>query len=286
MHLQHFGIAQYPFSLTPDTRFFLKLPSHVRIFDELIKALANQAGFSKITGEVGTGKTMLCRKSLNALEYPGSGYVTAYVPHPILSEEGLLHAVAEEFGVAHDGRTDFSAMLKHLTRHLAELQADGKRPVLFIDEAQAMPVETLESVRLLTFPGSQGAPLLQVVLFGQPELDRVLASPELHALQRQIQCNLVLPPLDRNGVEAYVAHRLTKAGFNGSVLFSRSALGRLFDASGGIPRLVNVLPHKALMAAFGKGRHLVDASHIDAAIADTEAANPIRRNTVKRLLRS
>ncbi|MFM1897689.1 MAG: hypothetical protein RLZZ385_2763 [Pseudomonadota bacterium] len=286
MYLQHFGLAQYPFSLTPNTHFFLKLPSHVEVFDNLIKTLGDQGGFIKITGEVGTGKTMLCRKTLNALENHKSRYITAYIPHPILSEEGLMHALAEEFSVHQSPGDSYYDLLKKITEQLVNFQKEGKSVVLFVDEAQAMPEETLEAVRLLTTSGNEDLKLLQVVLFGQPELDSHLDRSSLRALRKQISYSFKLPALDRAGVEAYVTHRLMKAGYSGAIMFSSSALDQLYAASGGIPRLVNVLAHKSLMVAYGKGRHLVESRHMASAIADTDAARQVPQGMVRRLLKS
>ena len=286
MYLQHFGLAQYPFSLTPNTHFFLKLPSHVEVFNNLVKTLASQGGFIKITGEVGTGKTMLCRKTLNALGSHKTRYVTAYIPHPILSEEGLMHALAEEFSVNHRPTDSYYDLFRKVTEQLAVYQREKKWVVLFIDEAQAMPQETLEAIRLLTAAGSGKNKLLQVVLFGQPELDSLLDQPSLRTLKKQIGYDFTLPALDRAGVEAYVTHRLMKAGYNGSILFSSSALDLLYRSSGGIPRLINVLAHKSLMAAYGKGRHLVDSRHMESAVADTASATHAPGGIVRRMMRS
>ncbi|MEX2131772.1 MAG: AAA family ATPase [Pseudohongiellaceae bacterium] len=286
MYLQHFGLAQYPFSLTPNTHFFLKLPSHVEVFDRLIETLENQGGFVKITGEVGTGKTMLCRKVLNALENYKHRYVTAYVPHPILSEEGIMHALAEELSVAYKANTSYYDLLKRITEQLVALNLENKCVVLFIDEAQAMPEESLEAIRLLSGASGSQKKLLQVVLFGQPELDIHIEHPSLHKLNSQIRFSYKLPALDRDGVEAYVQHRLTKAGFSGSVMFSRAALDQLYKSSRGIPRLINILAHKSLMAAYGKGQQLVDHNHVSLAVADTESISQDSQTLIRRILKN
>lgn len=285
MYLQHFGLAQYPFSLTPNTHFFLKLPSHVEAFDRLIETLEHQGGFIKITGEVGTGKTMLCRKILGALEKHKHRYVTAYIPHPILGQQGLLHALAEELSVDYTADTRYRDLLVKITDQLISLSCESKFVVLFVDEAQAMPEESLEAIRLLSAGLDGERRLLQVVLFGQPELDTHLNQPALRPLQRQIAYSYKLPELDRAGVEAYVRHRLSRAGFGGSAMFSSSALDRLFEGSRGIPRLVNVLAHKSLMVAYGKGQQLVDRNHVAAAIEDTESANPAAPASIRKFRR-
>ena len=284
MYLQHFGLAQYPFSLTPNTHFFLKLPSHVEAFNRLIAALENQGGFVKITGEVGTGKTMLCRKVLNALENHRSRYVSAYIPHPILSEEAMLHALAEELSMEYKSTASYYEMLKLVTEQLVKLSNEKKFVVLFIDEAQAMPEETLEAIRLLCNNIGNDKKLLQVVLFGQPELDTLLQGPVLRQLNNQISFAYKLPALDRDGLEAYISHRLGKAGYNGAVMFSRASLDQLYQASGGIPRLINILAHKSLLAAYGKGQQLVDSKHVSDAILDTESATQKADSIFKRLM--
>lgn len=274
MYIQHFGLVQYPFSLTPNTRYFLKLPSHQRAFDFIIEALQGENCFTKITGEVGTGKTMLCRKVLNALEAHGDRYVTAFIPNPALDEEGIMHAVAEELTLSFDPSISYYELLKVIGAELTRLSAAGKTAVLFIDEAQAMAEESLEAIRLLTTieKGSVGPIPLQVILFGQPELDDLLEHPTLRELNRDLSDSYQLATLDRDGVETYLDHRLIKAGYNGSNLFTPKAVDLIFRGSKGIPRLINILAHKALMVAFGKGDHNLTDKHIELAIEDTEPA--------------
>ena len=270
MYLQHFGLAQYPFSLTPNTRYFLKLPSHQHAFDSLLAALSDDCSFSKIVGEVGTGKTMLCRKVLNALEPYPDKYLTAYIPHPILSEEATMMAFAEELGLEIEESTKFGELLKKITGCVLENAKQDRQVVLFIDEAQAMPEESLKTIHLLTqaLPGSNCP--LQVVLFGQPELNELLDRPMLKQLQRSVSFSYNLPSLDEAGVAAYVQHRLIKAGYSGESMFSGQALKKLFESSNGVPRLINILCHKALMVAFGKGERAINESHMNAAIEDTD----------------
>ena len=287
MYIQHFGLAQYPFSLTPNTRYFLKLPSHQRAFDSIIQALQAEGCFTKITGEVGTGKTMLCRKVLNALEVLQDTYVTAFIPNPVLDEEGIMFAVAEELNLAVESSASYYDLLKIISEELVRLSSAGKTAILLIDEAQAMPEESLEAIRLLTTIESEPeahAPL-RVMLFGQPELDDLLERPALSELSRDINVAPQLDALDRNGVEAYLAHRLMKAGYSGSSLFSSKAIDSVFRASKGVPRLINVLAHKALMVAFGKGDYSLTDKHIELAIEDTESAQHLESRR-KRLFSS
>lgn len=274
MYIQHFGLAQYPFSLTPNTRYFLKLPSHQRAFDFIIHSLQADHYVTRLTGEVGTGKTMLCRKVLNALDVHPNRYATVFIPNPVLDEEGIMRAVAEELGLHHDPASRYRELLKMISERLIALSGEGKTTLLLVDEAQAMPEESLEAIRLLTTvqagPGNPHP--LRVLLFGQPELDTLLERPALAELRRKLLTSPQLTALDRDGVDAYLHHRLMKAGYNGDRLFSERAVDLIHDGSRGIPRLINTLAHKALMVAFGKGDHALTDSHIKSAIEDTESA--------------
>ena len=270
MYLQHFGLRELPFSLTPNTQFFLNLASYHKAHNMLMVSLANAEGFIKIVGEVGTGKTMLCRKVLNTLEEDKENYITAYIPNPGLSPKGLFLAFAEELNIEIDQDVGHHRLLKAITEKLAEFSANGKQAVLFIDEAHAMPEQTLEALRLLTNIKTEQVKLFQVVLFAQPELDISLSQPSLRQLRQRITFSFVIEALDRDGVERYVSHRLATAGYNGPFLFSKRALEYLFRSSDGIPRVVNILCHKALMVAFGKGERSVLIDHIKSAAEDTE----------------
>lgn len=274
MYIEHFGLAQYPFSLTPNTRYFLKLPTHQRAFDFIVEALAGEESFIKITGEVGTGKTMLCRKVLNALEVHPDRYLTAFIPNPVLNDQGIMSAIAEESGLDFDPSSTYSQLLRIVTEKIISLARDGKSMIILIDEAQAMAEESLEAIRLLTQvePRGDSQAALYVVLFGQPELDDILQRPALRELNRALCVSTQLDALNRAAVEAYLSHRLGKAGYNGSNLFNETAMDLLFKHSKGIPRLINILAHKAMMAAFGKGDSTISDSHVQLAIEDTESA--------------
>lgn len=270
MYLEHFGIKELPFSLTPNTQFFLSMASYHKAFNMLMVSIANREGFIKVVGEVGTGKTMLCRKVLNSLEEDATTYVTAYIANPVLSPKGLLLAFAEEIGLAEDIDTGHHSLLKKITKRLMQLSAEGTQVILFIDEAHAMPEKTLEALRLLTNLETEKVKLFQVILFAQPELDAMLGQPSLRQLLQRITFSYRLEPLDREGVERYVTHRLATAGYNGPALLSKRALDVLFQSSKGIPRVINILCHKALMVAYGKGDRTVDVEHVRRAVEDTE----------------
>ncbi|MEX0965251.1 MAG: AAA family ATPase [Pseudohongiellaceae bacterium] len=273
MYLQHFGLRELPFSLTPNTHFFLNMASYHKAYNMLMVSLANAEGFIKIVGEVGTGKTMLCRKVLNTLEEDKENYVTAYIPNPVLSPKGLFLAFAEELNIEIDQDVGHHRLLKAITERLVEFSAQNKQVVLFIDEAHAMPEQTLEALRLLTNIETEQVKLFQVVLFAQPELDVLLSQPSLRQLRQRITFSFEIEALDRDGVERYVVHRLATAGYNGPFLFSKRALDFLFRTSDGIPRVINILCHKALMVAFGKGERTVQIDHVKNAADDTEGVN-------------
>jgi MSHA biogenesis protein MshM len=268
-YLKHFGLRELPFGITPDTSFFFACRSIQEALNTLLVAVSNGEGFIKITGEVGTGKTLLCRKFLSML---GARWVSAYIPNPNLEPRGLELALAEELGVvaefAEPHRLD-----KQLTQRLLDIARQGKRVVLCMDETQAMPLATLETVRLLTNLETEKRKLMQVVFFGQPELDRKLASPSVRQLRQRITFQHTLKSLARNEVAAYVAHRLTIAGYSGSTLFSDAALKSIHMASRGVPRLVNILAHKSLLLVYGEGGRNAERRHVRAAVEDTPSAS-------------
>ena len=268
MYEAHFGLQEPPFALTPNTRYFLESPGHREALELLLVALREREGFVKVTGEVGTGKTLLCRMLLNAL---GDGYRTAYIPNPCLSADGLYEALADELSIALPDQANVHRVLKTITEHLLAASEQQQQVVLIIDEAQAMPEATLEALRLLTNLETETTRLLQVVLFGQPELDSLLAQQTLRQLRQRITFQYWLPPLDRQSAVDYLRHRLAQAGYRGTDLFSAAALRLITRASGGIPRLLNVLAHKALLVAWGQGVRQVRRRHVSLAIQDTES---------------
>ena len=274
MYLEHFGLREFPFTLTPDTAFFFNRAGYQDGLNVLLVALRSGEGFVKVVGEVGTGKTVLARTLLRTLT---SDYVTAYLHNPYLSPEGLLHAVADELRVRTRGPLDQHGVLKGITRRLINLHAKAKRVVLVLDEVQAMPVETLEALRLLTNLETEKHKLLQVVLFGQPELDRLLRRPSVRQLRQRITFSYRLLPMNRPGLEGYLMHRLAVAGHTGRSPFAAGALALVYRASGGIPRLANILCHKAMMAAYGKGSQRVTSDFMRASINDTASAYRLGR---------
>ncbi|MFE8072919.1 AAA family ATPase [Marinobacteraceae bacterium S3BR75-40.1] len=269
MYEAFFGLREMPFSLTPNTRYFLRADSHRDALETLVVALKHQEGFIKVTGEVGTGKTLLCRLLLNALE---SEAVTAYLPNPQLSPDSLYLALADELGVTIEDSAHTHRTLGALQAHLIEQARQERSVILIVDEAQSIPAETLEALRLLTNLETESRKLLQVVLFGQPELDTLLNQDNLRQLKQRITFHCRLKPLDRNAVAHYLQHRMSLAGHDGAPVFHPRAVKHLARSSGGIPRLINILAHKSLLAAYGRGDHEVKPVHVKQAVKDTESA--------------
>jgi len=269
MYKAHFGLREMPFGITPDTSFVYACNSHQDALNTLLVASRNGEGFIKVTGEVGTGKTLLCRRFLTTL---GDRFVSAYILNPELEPRTLLFAIAEELHVKLSREVDEHQLLKELTRALLNFARQGKIVVLCLDEAQAMPLPTLETLRLLTNLETEKRKLVQVVLFGQPELDEKLGQQSIRQLRQRITFQCRLGELDHAEVDRYLAHRLRVAGYLGDRLFSRPAVRAVHRLSGGVPRLVNIVAHKAMLLAFGQGVQQVSGRHVRQAAADTPAA--------------
>ncbi|SGY96832.1 ExeA family protein [Moritella viscosa] len=267
MYNAHFGLTEVPFGLTPNTQFYHPLVPHFEALQVLTTALASGEGFIKVTGEVGTGKTLICRKLLNEL---GDDYVIAYLPNPYLTPNEMRAAVASELGI--DASLDQHKLTEALNHQLISLSAEAKQVVLLTDEAQMLPHETLEALRLISNLETESKKLMQVVLFGQPELDTRLKQDNLRQLRQRITFSYQLRPLLINETASYVEHRLTVSGYRGASLFEPRALRMLHQASGGIPRLINVLAHKCLMLSYGLNDHKVSVALVKLAIKDTESA--------------
>ena len=276
MYLEHFGLSEAPFSLTPDTHFFISSGCHQEALNTLLIAIKGGEGFIKITGEVGTGKSILCRKFLASLD--PEECATAYIPNPQFDPPTLQHALAQELKMPIEDGANPHQLLSALTMHLMDIAKSGKGAVLCIDEAQAMPLETLEALRLLTNLETEKRKLLQVVLFGQPELDEKLALEAVRQINQRITFQYRLRLLTEEETHYYVNQRLSIAGYRGEEVFGGDAVRRLYKASRGVPRLINIVAHKSLMLAYGKGRHKVDVPMVEMAAEDTPAVWQAKRD--------
>ena len=255
MYRKYFGLGEAPFSIAPDPRYLYMSERHQEALAHLLYGISGDGGFVLLTGEVGAGKTTICRCLLEQI--PPSCDI-AYIFNPRLTVEELLSTICTEFGVALPaGRTSVKTFVDNINTYLLDAHARGRQAVLIIDEAQSLPVDVLEQMRLLTNLETSRRKLLQIILVGQPELAEMLARPELRQLAQRIVARYHLGPLTKSEVAAYVRHRLEIAGAQ-QPLFPSSLAGRLYKLSHGVPRLINVLCDRALLGAFVQGRERVD----------------------------
>ena len=272
MYLDHFGLSEPPFRITPDTDFFFQGANRGATLEALAYAITHDEGIVKVTGEVGSGKTMLCRVLMERLP---KNVETIYLANPSLSREEILYAIADELKLGlNASRT--TRLMRALLAHLIQLFSEGRRVVVLIDEAHAMPKETLEEIRLLSNLESNRHKLLQMVLFGQPELDQHLNTADMRQLKERITHSFRLEPLVRSDIESYIDFRMRAAGYRGPSVFSPAALRLITEASEGLTRRVNILADKALLAAFADGSHAVTDKEVKRAIADSEFYRPPR----------
>lgn len=266
MYLSHFGLHSAPFLLTPNTALFHALPSHLTAIDTLLAGLAMGDGIMQLSGEVGTGKTLICRMLINRLP---PQYDLVYLPTPAQCGMTLQVALASELGLKFDG--DRHRLTVDIHDQLLQRKANGHAVVVVIDEAQALTDDALEMIRLLGNLETEFEKLLHIVLIGQPELDQRLAHHQLRQLQQRITLRATLLPLNEAEAVAYIEHRLLLSG-RCTGLFSIAQARAIWFASGGIPRLINQLAHKSLLAAYSQQRHSLCRQDINIAITDTVAA--------------
>lgn len=275
MYLEHFGLNAYPFSLTPDTQYYVNQKTHKEALNTLFLALEGGQGFIKIVGEVGTGKTLLCRILLSHLSK--KNYVSVYIPNPWMAPEELKAHLAHEIGAVYERTMGTHELTSSIYRRLMQLTRQNKPVVIIIDEAQTMPRDTLESLRLLTNLETEKSKLLQVVMFGQPELDALLLRDDMRQLRQRIVFSENIKPLSLAAIEHYLISRMKESGYKGDKTFNRGAVWLLYQAAGGIPRLLNILAHKSLMCGYGKGDTEISGWHVARAIADTPASKNTSR---------
>ncbi len=276
MYLEHFGLREAPFRITPHTEFFFSGANRGATLEALVYAITAGEGMVKVTGEVGSGKTMLCRVLMERL--PDS-VETIYLAVPSLSRDEMLAAIAADLEIDTTG-ANTTRLVKALQERLVAIHASGRQVVALIDEAHAMPLATLEEIRLLSNLETNKEKLLQIVLFGQPELDQHLALPNMRQLKERITHAFTLLPLPPREIDEYIRFRLRAAGYRGPDLFGPEALRIITDASEGLTRRINIYADKTLLAAFASGTHTVTADHARAAVSDTQivvTAAPRRR---------
>ena len=279
MYLEHFGLREAPFKITPHTEFFFAGANRGETLEALIYAITSGEGIVKVTGEVGAGKTMLCRVLMERLP---KSVETIYFAVPSLSPDELLATVASDLGVEMDG-ANITKLIRALQTRLIEIYGSGKRVVALIDEAHAMPVETLDQIRLLSNLETSHEKLIQIVLFGQPELDQHLSMPNIRQLKERITHSFNLLPLPARDIKDYLNFRLRAAGYHGPDLFSTEALKLITEASEGLTRRINIYADKTLLAAYAAGTHTITTDHVRAAITDTQIILPRPKSDRRKL---
>jgi type II secretory pathway predicted ATPase ExeA len=279
MYLEHFGLTEPPFKITPVTEFFFSGANRGEILDALVYAITDGEGIVKISGEVGSGKTMLCRMLLERLP---SNIKAIYLANPSMSRDELLYAIADRLDLDLEGKR-VNIILQTLQNHLEEMYERGERCVVLVDEAHAMPLETLEELRLLYNLQVGKHKLIQIVLFGQPELDEKLEQSNMRQLKDRIVHHFNILPISRQVINDYLMFRMRAAGYKGPDVFSPAAVQLIGKASQGLMRRVNILADKSLLAAFVENTHNIESRHVLAAIRDTEMTgkrSPFSRKSI------
>ena len=267
MYYSHFGLNQAPFKITPNTEFFFGGGNRGPILQALIYAVTHGEGIIKVTGEVGSGKTMLCHMLPTRLP---ARIETVYIANPSVSPEEILHAIAIELQLPVVRSASRLEVMQALNEFLLRGYSEGKRVVVFVEESQSMPLATLEEIRLLSNRETRNDKLLQIVLFGQPELDESLRDPGLRPLRERITHSFRLEPLTSGQIRDYLMFRLRAAGYRGPDLFSNAVVAHIASASLGLTRRVNLIADKALLAAFAENTHTIRPKHVEAAVRDSE----------------
>jgi len=269
MYEQFFGLKELPFSLTPDTGFVYCHAGHQEALNDLLSGLQAGEGFLSVIAEVGSGKTLLCRKLLSLLP---ENWASAYLPNPLLTPLELYRSIARELGLPIRESLSLEELQQGIFDILIGVRQANGQTVILIDEAQAMSQRSLEALRLLSNLETEKEKLLQVVFFAQPEFETRLRQHGLRQLRQRITFVCRLKPIPRGEIAGYLNHRLATAGYNGPSPFTAAAVRSLYRRSGGCPRIVNILAHKSLLAAYGKGGARVTSRQVGTAVADTFSA--------------
>jgi MSHA biogenesis protein MshM len=274
IYLKHFGLEKIPFSLTADPHFYIDFIPHKEALEVITTALGLGEGILKVSGEVGTGKTLLCNKLQCELS---DQYVICNIDNPYLTAHELRYVLADKIGVQKENFDDQFLLTGLIKTRLLTLLAQGKKVVVFVDEAQALPDSTLEALRLFSNLETASQKLLQVVLFAQPEFDVRLAETKLRQLRQRITFSYQLRALTEKEIEHYIGQRLKQAGYRGALLFNSNVCRKISHASRGIPRLINILCHKILLISYGQQHHKITTKFVNQAVADTEDAYPVEK---------
>lgn len=267
MYYNHFGLKEPPFKITPNTEMFFTGSNRGAVLDALLYAIGNGEGIIKVVGEVGSGKTMLCRMLQTML--PGH-IESIYLANPSVAPEDVLHAIAFELQLRLPKNADRLKVMQKLQEYLLKRHEAGRQVVIFVEEAQGMPLATLEEIRLLSNLETKHDKLLQIVLFGQPELDANLNQTHIRQLRERITHSFNLAPLQPKEVDEYLMFRMRAAGYHGPPPFTPAAIKKLAQAAQGLVRRVNILADKSLLAAFAENVYQITPKHVQAAITDSE----------------
>ena len=267
MYYEFFGLTHAPFKITPDTDVFFEGGNRGAILEALIYAISNGEGIIKVTGEVGSGKTMLCRVLQTRLP---PNVETVYLANPSVSPEEILHAIAFELRLPVSKDAGRLEVMHALNEYLIERHGQQRQVVVFVEESQGMPISTLEEIRMLSNLETKEHKLLQIVLFGQPELDDNLRQQNIRQLRERITHSFSLAPLNTDDVRAYLTFRLRASGYHGPDLFNRRVIAYMAKACGGLTRRLNLVADKALLAAFAQGTYNVTLQHVKSAVRDSE----------------
>lgn len=272
MYCEYFGLNQAPFKITPNTDFFFSGGNRGPVLEALIYAVTHGEGIIKVSGEVGSGKTMICNMLMQRLP---PNVETVYLANPSVSPEEILHAIAFELHLTIDRSATRLEVMQAVQAALLDRHANGKRVVIFVEESQGMPLATLEEMRLLSNLETKNDKLLQIVLFGQPELDENLRRPNIRQLRERITHSFGLTPLTVDEVREYLMFRLRTAGYHGPDLFADNVVKRIALASGGLTRRINLIADKTLLAAFSENTHTIKTRHVAAALKDSEFSDAV-----------